>query len=653
MKLTTDRGELTLPTDFSFEMEKNSVFFSEEGSASVAATVPATPADLAKLEFPTRIARKSRFVNMFPAVLQNGIYRKQGTLVVASADHSSINCSMAIDESDFYAQHKDKNLKDVFAQKVLTDYSTPAEWSGHFIGMYLTGNASTKFKVVPVAVNYDESSGEYQVNNEPIPEVLTDRLWHLQHSPRMITEGDKRIMVPEGYGIAPFLTLDYFFRTLFGLLGYVVDKDCFATNAILQNLILLHNCADVVCNGRVDFSDLVPNVKVSEILEWMQNKFHAQISVQPGTKKVDILLLDEILAAPYDCELSGSVTGYPTFTFSKSKRLVLTPDTSLEGAEAAVPTVPELVKKYGGWSELDEAHFPTAHPSSLVLRTATGDFYKYRDGQMERVGSNIFKFDRANADEAEEYSPEDLVPPMVFVGGILMPYIGERVHRNTTYNDSKKDNEQKIIIADYAGLSTRNLTYQYATTQKFNDSGLIRNGRINLNSEDIYFNFFKRYAGILLNNSIQVSGKFDLKIDELLNYDLYALKHFNGQMLLPTYIKYEVGRSIRCLEARFYVVKQWLDEVQDEPIIPPPSRLEWVFVNSEFEAIEAALPAGSTWNWAERDKFQTMRPDFDLTIPEYDGQESAHITRYIDIWRGTIYVEEKSFEQWCVVVAGN
>lgn len=81
MKLTTPSGELTLPSDFSFEIEQNSAFFSEEGAASVAATIPATPADKAKLGFPSRLGRKSRFVNIIPATLQQGIYQKTGQLI--------------------------------------------------------------------------------------------------------------------------------------------------------------------------------------------------------------------------------------------------------------------------------------------------------------------------------------------------------------------------------------------------------------------------------------------------------------------------------------------------------------------------------------------------------------------------------------------
>ena len=77
MRLITEQGELTLPEDFSFEVEQNSAFFSETGAATVGATIPATGEDLARLGFPTRVARSTKHINTFPAILQHGIYQKK------------------------------------------------------------------------------------------------------------------------------------------------------------------------------------------------------------------------------------------------------------------------------------------------------------------------------------------------------------------------------------------------------------------------------------------------------------------------------------------------------------------------------------------------------------------------------------------------
>ena len=194
------------------------------------------------------------------------------------------------------------------------------------------------------------------VNNRPLsqPSTQSDTILQLEHAARIITEGDDRVSVPKGYGIAPFLQLPAFLDLLFELCGYTVTANCFSTNDDLKDLILLHNVSDVICAGRIDFSDLVPNCTVAEILDWLLQKFHAQIVVHPASKTVEILLLEDILAADYDADLTGRLLGDIANSFSRSSRVILRPNTSLEGAAPAAETLEDLKTKYGTVTELPE-----------------------------------------------------------------------------------------------------------------------------------------------------------------------------------------------------------------------------------------------------------------------------------------------------------
>lgn len=660
MKLVLiDRGELTLPSDFSFEIEQNSAFFSEEGAASIGATIPATPTDQAKLGFPSRIARSNVFVNSFPASIQKGVYQKKGVLVVASATEDTITCSMALEDSEFYAQHKDKKLRDIFASKVIKPKASVAELSDWIASVYEDPSRYPAFRITPVAVNYNDENKSYQVNNEP-DQSTSSQLWGLKHSPRSVVEGNQKVSVPEGYGLAPFLTLDAFFSELFGLLGYSVGGNCFRSHPALSSLILLHNTTDVICNNKICYADLVPNKSVAEILEWLQQKFHAQIAVHPETNVVDILLLEDILKGHSDKDISSKLVGSAVFTYDKSSRVVLTPDVSLDGAEPAAETLQSLLEQHGGYTEYDEDHFHLAQPGTIAFRLATGDFWEIKTYDKERLGSNYFKYDRGNSDTSEEFSPEDLMPPMVFVDGILMPYIGDRCHRNTSYKNSKQDTEQDIIIADYAGLSAAG-RYNYATTQKYDDTGAPRLNRYNLNAEEQYFLFWQGYGNILLNNKIALEAEFNLPIEDIFDYDLYSLKQFNGQMLLPTYLRYEVGKRIKCLNAKFLLVKTFDNGQSDEPVIPPAPKLKWVFNNSELEAIDQREPPyGCDYlrEWAAEDQYKVEKPDFSLKEPEYLGQQSYHAHRVIDLYLEDhrvadqkTYIGKEYFDQWYDAVA--
>ena len=55
MKLTLEQGEIALPEDFAFQIESNHPFFSDEGTASVPVTLPASPENLDLLGHPESI----------------------------------------------------------------------------------------------------------------------------------------------------------------------------------------------------------------------------------------------------------------------------------------------------------------------------------------------------------------------------------------------------------------------------------------------------------------------------------------------------------------------------------------------------------------------------------------------------------------------
>lgn len=660
MKLTTPSGELTLPSDFSFEIEQNSAFFSEEGAASVAATIPATPSDKAKLGFPSRLGRKSRFVNIIPATLQQGIYQKTGQLIVSGATDKSITCSIALEDSSFYSQHKDKKLKELFASKIDTRYSTPANWYSWLWKVY-KGEVSSDFRLFPVAVNYSEEG--YQMNNEPVYSSATsDEIWPLAHEPRIIMEGGEQVSVPEGYGIAPFLKLPVFIKYIFELCGYIVGSSCFSEDPFLSQLVLVHNCSDVICNGRIDYSDLVPNCTISDILEWIQNKFHAQIVVEPSSSTVNIVLLETILQKRFDLNLTGKVLGGLSHKFESTSRVVMTPDTSLDGAAPAAETIEALKAKYGYVMECDEKEFGALNSSCLALRLATGDYYEIRQSfgssysrgsntaiKKVKVGTNQFKYDRGNSEDSEEFSPSDLVPPIVSVDqyGTLAPYIGDRVHRNTSYNDSEKDTDQEIIVVYYAGLTEKptydttggrvplaSAGYYYAgTTQKYNNRGHLIDGAIELTPEGLVHKYFSLYNKHLRNNAITVSGEFKLTIEELLHYDLYSLKLLDGQLMLPVGLRYEVGRQLRCLQAEFKLIKDYSDDATDNPVVIPEPIYKWTVNQTEITAKATSLASEYTgtirWKYDSSDEYISGDKDLFIPAPKAAGEKTPPIVRQV------------------------
>lgn len=642
MKLYTDNGELTLPDDFSFEIIQNSAFFSQDGTTSIPATIPATPADHAKLGWPVRLGRKDRYMNAYPVRLENGIFQKRGTLVVDSATSRGITGSIALENSDLYSKFKDKQIKDLMADEVDSTYNTVADWIRYFETIYVLPLNSI-YRIFPVAVEKDDELG-YQINNEPklehgqpVVDLVTEA--------REIREGDEYVAVPEGYGIAPFLLLSQAVKKIINKCGFRITYNCFSSDSRLNKLVLVHNCSDAICSGILHTADLLPSCKVGEFLLWLQKKFNVAVDVNSSTLTAQIVLMESILSGTPDVDITGKCLDEMTYNYSPSSRVILKSDTSLDGAKPAAETLEELVEKYGSCADVTEAQFNTygQMPDGLVRRMSTGDYYIIKRDVAhghwnpvyvkERIGSSYFTYDRHNSDQSENQDAADLMPPMVFQNTMLMPYIGNRVNCRTGINGKEEETDQDIIIVDYAGVSP-SAPYMYGTTQGTDAAGNARTGKYEIFGQQLYQQYWQRFNRMLLNNRVSVSTNLILTIKDILQYDLYRLKQLDGQRMIPTSLQYEVGSKIRCMNASFYLVKDFEDGVQDSETVMPATQYRWQINLSELYEIEDqarrdyGMPEVIV-EYADDDPYRGDLPPVYLPSPTALGQITYKIQRQV------------------------
>ena len=103
MRLVTQFGSIELPEDFSFEVERTNPFLSDEGDATIPATIPASQRNLNILENIDRVDKAFKFIKKVPAILQHGVFCKHGQLVIDTVNRKNgIAVSFAIENSDVY-----------------------------------------------------------------------------------------------------------------------------------------------------------------------------------------------------------------------------------------------------------------------------------------------------------------------------------------------------------------------------------------------------------------------------------------------------------------------------------------------------------------------------------------------------------------------
>ena len=405
-------------------------------------------------------------------------------------------------------------------------------------------------------------------------------------------------------------------------MGYTVVSNCFAETPF-SNLTIVHNCSDCLCNPTVTlyYKDMAPSCTMSEFLEWLLAKFHAQPVVNSETKQVKIVLMEDMLGASTDIDISGKVEGEFSVQLNPTKRIVLTPTNSIEGTEPAAESFEELVARYGGFVEVDEDGYDSLEGNNpvcndcLVLRKTTGQFYSLNYDistnlqKRELKGTNHFIYDRKNSDETEDFSQNDVMPLML--AGVerkreVCPFIGERLHYHTSYEGKKEDDKQDIIVVQkvYNNLFANPTT---GTTQKYIPYAVAQSGSngmdldLGLTYFMAYKYFWQRYNGLLLNNLTRLKGRVDYDLGEFLGIDMSRPKFCNGQKLIPVSASAVLDDHFGLSDTEFLLVKSFVDGVYDTEIEPIQGNgLKWSASDNvediarELYANEIALPNGAT-----------------------------------------------------------
>lgn len=603
MNIITENGQLELPEDFSIKIERHNPLLSGDGDASVPVTLPSSEHNLAVLGHRERVDRACRYTNKMDAVLEVGSITKGGQLLLDTVHkRDGVSAEFVIDNGDLYVKNKEKSLKEIFANYKKT-LGTVHNVIVALEAVYNGYSNNEDYMVFPVAVSPRESNGTktYQYNNE-----ISNG--HLVYEQREVWEDDIKMTVPKGYGISPFIRLHCMLDILFRILGYKVTYNCFAKTE-LKNLVLVNNCSDTIVTGTLHYADMVPSCTLSDFLEWMNNKFHAQPFVNSETKEVKIVMMEDILAGEADVDISNIVEDDFTVTLNPQKRVVLEPQITIDGTEAASDDFDALLEKYGGYyvrvDEIEFSYLASGTPINntafdcLILRMATGQFYTLsRDLNTANykmvptlVGSNIMKYDRKNTKDAESFKQDDVIPLMLCNAKFeTLPFIGERIHFHTGYNAKEEGAEQEIIVvrgvvvsAGHAGFRTSGTIQSYLPLINVFGNGEALYG---LTPYDLYSYFWKRYNELILNNATHLRGSVRLNTNAFLSLDMSNLKMFKNQKLLQVQASADIGNKIGATESEFIIAKSYEDGIVDvQPNLLAKSPLKWDVQDDAYNAL--------------------------------------------------------------------
>lgn len=630
MKLETQRGELMLPDGFTFEIQVTNPLFSNDGAASIATTLPATNENCKILGRPERLARSQKPVRTFPAILRHGVFQKKCSMIIGGCSRAEgIETTLAFHESELYSEFKGKNMKDVFETLSVSadDFnlsSLDACMSDLYSEYYTSAEFHQNFAIFPVAIEKDDNG--VKILNETTDEGFV-------YAMRNITSGDDTVSVPAGYGVTPFLWLHRAVRLLFELNGYEVTRNDFE-KAPFSIIVLINNCSDTFCKGaRISFRDLVPSVKVEEFILWLYDRFGAFVAVDG--KSVRIIMQQKILGAGYDVDLSACVQGKPSISYPVSSRVVLNCDTSLDSAGPPAESLIQFRDKHNVVRAKEIGEDPEAN--GVVFRKQLGKYYmikNYPAYKESLLGSNCFPFDRDNSEDTEAYSASDRFLPEILENDSLMPYVGDRIHYNTSIANESEETAQPIQICYAIWESGK----WFGTTQHYNRSGseVGYEGCMplpELTPEGLYPYCWSRYNEILLNAAPEIKAQIDYPSALLMSMDICTPKLMSGVKVMIKSFSYQVSSSgIKCGESVLQVLPAYTNQVSDAVIEFSEGSFIWEVVNTMDEALGELVYGRNDYNIIGDDgKADYTIDDAPSSIPYAAGIIAKRRSRWVNV----------------------
>ena len=460
-----------------------------------------------------------------PAIIEAGFFRKKCTLLIESAGPEGISASLALQDSEMYVADQDKLLKDIFATRTyqMSKMNAASPYS-IYTGEYIDGWFLHDVALFPVACDADPESGSVFVINEPGEDSIID-------SDRTLDIGDSTVTVPAGYGVAPYLYLWALVQYTFEDLGYTVRTNDIKSTPTLNNLVILHDFADVCCSVPYDlsflwsfhYSDLVPDITVGGLISWLHDKFGIIITHDSGV--IDILAFcARTESAVPTVDLSSYLIGEPNILYPPNQRLQLNVGTSIDRAAPAADSLEDLREHYENCAHVNKVD--EINGTGLFL-VDTIDTYYYADsnGKVSLLGSAAFPYMRRGEGEIVELSPSDQYVPMVQINDIFMPYIGKRAHKYITAGDTNSAQQIKICYAYFSsGHFQGSVTCYDEAGSIMLCHGSATNPGMNpypsLTPEGLKPEHWNFHEILLLNSAPTLTAEFNIPVQVLLTADL-------------------------------------------------------------------------------------------------------------------------------------
>ena len=565
------------------EITRSNPFFNEHGEQSLPITLPASEHNLMLLKHPNRLHNTAKIKQDDIVTIQNGSFQMQAKQAILSATNKEISTSFYLNEGAFFSKIKNKQLSEIFADKVI---KFPSVQNAITFVRNLMITPDPRFACFPTATDQGTL-------NRIGSTIAADGYYNLHNAePRIIIENEIEVALSPGYYITPFIKANHLLTEIFAYLGYTLLPSFFTETYPFTDMVFLNNTIDTLVKSEIRYSQIIPDCMATTILELFRTRFCAEFIPHETTKTVSIVLFKDLIKQEPKTNLTKNIAsdliinypgGYKQLKLTAEEILAPKPET-----DSKEPNVRPQTNKNTGISEefstLLELNkkYPTAtiNPISGNITRIGYQGIKPITDQLGSINCNYYAGGNLEAHEIK--SPDTLIR-MMYSGSqrnyskgrpsgqsvLLLPYIGASRSLNSSIISTASTTDTDTTSSETA--TTENvelrpmLAFAHHRSTRKHDIGTILNYdeqgdkisdyTLSFNGEFGTFEQFYRERDALLRNSLHECS-VDILLSDLEKQNITSFQKIliQNQELLPNEIKYSPGVDAP-FECTFFTTK--------------------------------------------------------------------------------------------------
>ena len=560
LRIETKNGRLDLEAGYSIEIEDTNPMYNDRGSQSLSAPIPATRDNLKNLGYWSRLDNETRPMGERVQLI-DGVYMRSGKMNISGATpNGSVMANIGFDESELYEVWSQISLRTLNFDSLEFDSNERLIEYLNLIMRGLSNNIELTLFPIYVGMQQDNDGNSYYdvLNKYKVIDGKNTLISEARVETLYINNTPVETQLPQGYGISPFLKVNYIIDRIFFNYGYRLIKNPFNEHPQLKNLVVLNNAADCCVGTSIKYSDLLPDCTVNEFLNSICARFGLIYYIDGQKKEVRIKFIKDIINDASQIDLSSALNGYPSISYENAQQLKLSAYSNIKGpikdleAKAANENLDNFLAVYDYRMNQTNVTVDSVYhsiPYGVMLRRNPDDARK------ETLSSDFFNWDRCGKMAYKEANSNDENLPLWYYednGSVweLAPcFLFNKLHKYTLIESGDIEISENVSVKTPLSFcfSWRTMEGSVFGSPRCWDAYFRRMyiddtpcdiSLINITDDGLYSRFWKDYDAVLRWSNHIVEAEFNLDLLTLQKLDLSKPVMLKGQRLMIDSLRY-------------------------------------------------------------------------------------------------------------------